>query len=186
MSILMKKVKKNPLVKSLIKEIKANGYSVFLVPSWRQIGMYNAMGVCSRYPDEMYVKCTLYDKNGKPRKISDIAFILAHELRHTQHIINGMYKSYYTREDNYHHPEIVAVGVRAEKDCDKYARKRLREANVYSTLMNRTYSRHKVAGYVVYKVRQSLKVWSKSYSQKDANNYTKYIKLYKKYKWRIK
>lgn len=144
------------------------------------------MGVCSRHPDEMYIKCTIYDKHGKPRKPSDVAFILAHELRHVQHIKQGIYKSYYLREDMYASPEMVAIGVRAEKDCDRYARKRLREANIYSTLMNRTYSKHKVAGYLPYRVRKALNVWSRSFQQKDKDNYIKYVNLYKKYKWRLK
>jgi hypothetical protein len=148
-----KKVSKNPLVRSLIKEIWQLGYSVKFVPSWRQLGFYNAMGMHHNELSERIIFCTRYKLNGSERSAGDVAFILAHELRHIQHVRQGLYSFYYDRDDL--KPAqlctLVAVGRRAELDCDRYACGRLKEAGMYSRLVHRTYPRYKVSGYLAYR-----------------------------------
>lgn len=149
-----RKVTRNPLVKTLIREVWALGYSVRFVPSWRNLRVYNAYGMHERSMTTRVIWCARYRLDGSPRTVGEIAFILAHELRHAQHMRDGLYDAYYDRDDLATMDKLgisVAVGYRAELDCDRYAVQRCKEAGVYTPLMHRTYPRWKVCGYLEYR-----------------------------------
>lgn len=62
-------------------------------------------------------------RDGKSKNIADIAFILAHEIRHAEHYSKGLYPESYAEyfyADEIHKTRIVAY--LAELDCDRYAR----------------------------------------------------------------
>lgn len=149
-----KKVKRNPLVKKLIKEIRDLDYQVIFVPSWRNLGVYDAYGMHERSLHVRKIWCVRYRKDGSRRSAAEVAHTLAHELRHAQHMAAGLYDAYYGRREAEGLADIgiaVAVGIRAERDCDRYARERLKAAGVYTPLLHRRYPLRKVAMYLEYR-----------------------------------
>ena len=152
-----KKMLKNPLVRQMVKEIKDSGYKFSFCPSWKDIGICEALGSFDSFNKE--VLCTRYSTDGKLRTLGEVVFILAHEIRHIQHKELNLYKKYYASELPGSLDEarrIVETGIKAERDCDRYAKFRIKDFGVYTSLVHRTYSPKKVGFYSEYKYLKSL------------------------------
>lgn len=126
----------DPGIKPIADEIfEKHGYRISLPDKLRgswAFGYFNE--------EEKVVTVFMRSPDGRFRSHADIAFILAHELRHIQHFEQGLYREYYIeREERV--PELMLVAIRAERDCDRYARERVALAFPTNecTLFNRTY-----------------------------------------------
>lgn len=82
----------------------------------------------------------LCDPFGTPFEIEDIVFILAHEIRHAQHVEQKLFKPYYKNKKKCS----WQTGLAAERDCDRFATNFCKKHNLNSYLCQREYPGWKV------------------------------------------
>lgn len=128
---LRKKYLGHPAAQELVNFIKASNFCLIV----RQTACYP--DIFAEFDNEkkrIYV--TIRDEKGRFRSRADFIFLLAHETRHLQHWMQGLYKNYYQNNPQlikYFGPGkrhkmrliqacSILVAVRAERDCDKFAR----------------------------------------------------------------
>lgn len=148
--------KSHPKLRPLVEAIRAFGYTVTFQRRWDDPWdrAYGAVEIAAK---SVWIITT---RDGVDRTVGDLAFVLAHELRHIVHYTTGHYPSYYSGSRYMSMEElarVVAVGHRAELDCDKAARAYLKENGLYSTLVHRRYPKSKVAHYTQYNARRLLR-----------------------------
>ena len=133
-------------IKPIVQEAKRLGYKVVLAPNNEDGPADDAYGWTDRKARELVV--VLKDHEGKKMSLGEITWVLAHELRHAQHLRNGNFKKYY--EDPLSCG--FAYGHAAEKNCDNFADNYVESLEGYRTtrFFMRQYPAHKVNGYLYY------------------------------------
>jgi len=146
----------HPALLPLARELWRMGYSISLPRDLWWTGVRDAVGYHEGDLKRVAIVTTF---KGEPRTVGDLAFALAHELRHAQHERDGLYSAYYRDFSGLPMSALtatIAVGYRAELDCDQFARNYLKKVGLYSTLVHRRYPRRKVAMFRVYQIRRIL------------------------------
>lgn len=144
----------NKLLKHLKFMAKEYGWKVRFVEQLNPHGARPVYGEARSWLKTLYVA---KKAGGKDVSIGNQLFVLAHEIRHMIHVEKKLYKSYYfDRSERAYEPCIVAVGMRAELDCDKWARNMIKAFGVKGTLSHRRYSKWKVSGYSGYQMYKTL------------------------------
>ena len=136
-----KKILKHRWMKPLIQEARRLGYKVRLVPDSRDIGLSDAYG-CHQ---KGLLTVVLKDHQGVKMSIADITWVLAHEVRHAQHVATGAFSRYYN-DDNCD----LDYGLKTERNCDAYADNYVDgfdDMKVKPRMYKRDYPVHKVSGY---------------------------------------
>lgn len=118
------------LLKKIREEYKAIGCSFVLYRRpilWSAVksGYHRRYGTIygRAFPSQMKACVTTRGKISR----AEILGVIAHELRHLQHISQGIYQKYY-QEDLSNCP--IYTGFRAEQDCDKFALKWLKDNGI--------------------------------------------------------
>lgn len=152
----------HPLLRPAAQELWGLGYSIRIIDNCEKIGTEDAIGAFDSDEKQVIIVRTHKDRK---LTVGDMAFVLAHELRHAQHFELGLYKNYYHRESIMRYkdlPSFVGVGYRAELDCDQYAREYLRKFGGKSRFSHRKYPKRKVAMYVTYKRFLSFREYARA------------------------
>lgn len=121
---------KHPATRRLLDYCHLHGFKVLFFDNLDCPDTYGSFSA----PDKEIV-VTAEKFKGRARSFEEFLFILAHEARHLEHFVNGLYRSYYDerRLDRLASGLATAqgrslgsvcnllVGLRAERDCDDYA-----------------------------------------------------------------
>ena len=167
-------LKENPILVSLLEDAnKANFQVSFPVRCSEEGEERLVLGYFNRKDREIKVFRTHKRHNADlmPSSIPDIIFVLAHELRHIQHVQQGLFDTYYefkiTLENMGHYLE---TGLAAERDCDDYGRKVLRANDLKSRHTQRSYPLSKVAYAVVLQAKGYLDSYWKLKTLEERKN----------------
>lgn len=129
----MKEIRKHPAIKELLAEAKRLGVKV----TWgKKRDWY--LGLHDIRKNKIGVQ--LCDPFGTPFDIEDIVFIMAHEIRHCQHVEQKLYSEYYRKKQD----GSWQIGLWAERNCDVFAAKFCKKHNLNSYLCGRKYPGWKV------------------------------------------
>lgn len=145
-----------PAVKELLAQARSLGWTVKF-KGHRPTRALFAYGYVTQMTDTGHIVVFASDADGGPSSLSTILFVLAHEIRHMQHIRDGLYAEYYetppTKEKKSvrlvqaRRGQLLLVGLAAERDCDQFARNWLKSNKLPVTtgLMRRRYPVWKVS-----------------------------------------
>ena len=130
----VKEVREHPVIRVLLKEARRLRMRVSFAKkrNW-------SLGSHDMKKRKLTVQ--LCDPIGTPFEIEDVIFILAHEVRHEQHVDEGIYRAYYRMKKSC----TWQMGLAAERDCDKFATEFCKKNNTISYLCGRKYPGWKVA-----------------------------------------
>lgn len=160
-------------IKPILKMIKQLGGKVRFIQEAKSMGYFDAYGVFEAKNNTISV-CTVGPRHGK-MNIEDIAFVLAHEYRHLEHVKKKRFLSYYNKSI----VKDIKLAHRAELDCDSYGR---RYVNKYcdrkSRLCYRKYPISKCSGYYYHKIKEFSEKYAHMYGGWGKNGYYRAKHLY--------
>ena len=119
----MKKLNNISILAQLMKEANGLGYSVQFIQSDSVVDWEDYSGYCNYIDKKIRISSRLFRKK---RPKLQMAFILAHEIRHAIHFTKGLYKEVYDLgiDSGY------AAEYLIEADCDRWATNRLKKLGV--------------------------------------------------------
>lgn len=144
----------NKKLSPLLDVFKKEGFKVVLVPNSNKIGKKSARGAFFKKGKEVLV--VKRDHLNKTMTLGDVAFVLAHELRHLQHYKNGWYEEYYKERKIGDKPCDFETAYSAELDCDRYAKEYIKGLGLKSRFSHRTYPKSNVYGYEYYEIEKKF------------------------------